>query len=378
MFLHNFKYELLSSLRTKDMIFWLMIFPIILGTLFKIAFADIYEKTTAFSSIPTAVVEVQENEIFHSVIETLEEEEDPLLSVTYTDEEDALKLLQSGEVEGIIYLDGTLSLTVAEEGMEETILKSFVEQYTVQNKIIIDTAASAQDPTQAKAVIAALSEEISTCTDIPLTDGNPDNMVQYFYNLIAMVALYGAITGLHVTINAQANLSALGARKTCSPTPKSVSLTAGLLGSYLIQTLCMVICVTFIAFILKVNLGSRLPLVYLAAILGGITGVSLGFFVGALNLFRVELKMGISIAVIMLLCFLSGLMVGNMKAIIAQKMPWFNKINPAAVISDSFYCLNIDSGYDRFIQKIITMLIISVTFTALGVLVTRRKKYASL
>ena len=140
----------------------------------------------------------------------------------------------------------------------------------------------------------------------------------------------------------------------------------------------MVICVTFIAFILKVNLGSRLPLVYLAAILGGITGVSLGFFVGALNLFRVELKMGISIAVIMLLCFLSGLMVGNMKAIIAQKMPWFNKINPAAVISDSFYCLNIDSGYDRFIQKIITMLIISVTFTALGVLVTRRKKYASL
>ena len=203
MFLHNFKYELLSSLRTKDMIFWLMIFPIILGTLFKIAFADIYEKTTAFSSIPTAVVEVQENEIFHSVIETLEEEEDPLLSVTYTDEEDALKLLQSGEVEGIIYLDGTLSLTVAEEGMEETILKSFVEQYTVQNKIIIDTAASAQDPTQAKAVIAALSEEISTCKDIPLTDGNPDNMVQYFYNLIAMVALYGAITGLHVTINAQ-------------------------------------------------------------------------------------------------------------------------------------------------------------------------------
>lgn len=360
----------------KDLIFWLMIFPIILGTLFKIAFGGIYEKTHEFSTIPAAIVENKESKTFRSVIKSIEEEEEPLLSVTYTDEEDALALLQSGKVEGIIYVDDVLSLTVAGEGMEETILKSFVEQYTVQETIIKDVLT--ENPMQAEAVISALSEKITPSTQIPMTDGNTDNFIQYFYNLIAMVALYGSITGLHITVNAQANLSSLGARKCCSPTPKSISVAAGLLGSCLVQSICMVLCVTFEAFVLKVDFGDKLPLVYFAAIIGGITGVSLGFFVGALNRFSYDLKAGVTTTFTMLCCFLSGLMVGNMKAVIAEKLPWFNNVNPAAVISDCFYCLNIYDDYTRFMQKLITMLIISAAFTLFGFLLTRRKKYASL
>ena len=67
-----------------------------------------------------------------------------------------------------------------------------------------------------------------------------------------------------------------------------------------------------------------------------------------------------------------------MKAIIAENIPWFNNINPAAVISDSLYCLNIYNDYERFTVKIITMLIISAIFVLLGFVLSRRKKYASL
>lgn len=376
MFWHNLLYELKASFRAKDLIFWLMIFPIILGSLFKIAFNGIYEKTNVFSTIPVAVVIHEENEIFRSVIDAIAEDEEPLLSVTYTDAERALALLKSGEVEGIIYVDDALSLSVAGKGMEETILKSFVEQYATKEKIMID--ALRENPMQAGAVIAALSEDISACTDIPLTDGNTDNFIQYFYNLIAMVALYGSVTGLHITVNSQANLSPLGARKNCSPTPKSISLSASLLGSYLVQSVCMLLCVTFEAFVLKIDFGSRLPLVYLAAVIGGIVGVSLGFFVGSMNRFSIDLKVGISIAFSMFCCFLSGLMVGGMKAIIAEYLPWVNYINPAAVISDCFYCLNMYNDYGRFMQKIIIMLAMSAVFSVLGMLFTRRKKYASL
>lgn len=376
MFLHNLIYELKIGLREKDLIFWLMIFPVILGTLFKIAFGGIYEKTHVFSTIPTAVVETAEDAIFRTVIDTVTEGDEPLLSVTYADEETALQLLKDGEVEGIIYTGEALSLTVAGEGVEETILQTFLEQYSVRETIIRDVLTN--DPLQAEAVITALSEEVSTCTPIPLTEGNTDNFIQYFYNLIAIVALYGSITGLHITVQSQANLSPLGARKSCSPTPKSVSLAAGLIGSYLVQAVCMLICVSYLAFVLKIDFGDRLPFVYLAAILGGTTGVSLGFFVGSLNQFGFEAKVGISMAVSMLCCFLSGLMVGNMKALIAQNLPWVNNINPAAIISDSFYCLNIYSDYTRFTEKIVSMLVLSVVFTVLGFVLTRRKKYASL
>ena len=34
MFLHCLKYELKTSLRARDLIIWLILFPIVLGTLF--------------------------------------------------------------------------------------------------------------------------------------------------------------------------------------------------------------------------------------------------------------------------------------------------------------------------------------------------------
>ncbi|MCH5192597.1 MAG: ABC transporter permease [Oscillospiraceae bacterium] len=376
MFLHNLKYEIKTGLRAKELIFWLMIFPLVLGTFFKIAFDGIYEKTTQFSTVPAAVVEIKENEIFRSVIDSIEDADEPLLSVTYTDEEKALELLKNGDVTGIIYVDDKLSVTVAGEGIEETILISFVEQYTTQEKIIKDTIE--KNPFKISDVVSAMSEETDIIKQIPLTDGNTDNFAQYFYNLIAMVALYGTITGLHITIGNQANLSALGARKNCSPTPKSISLAASLLGSYLVQAVCMIICVTFVEFVLQIDLGSKLPLVYLAAVIGGMTGVSMGFFVGSIGNMNYGVKLGISMAVSMSCCFLSGLMVGNIKMLIAEKAPWVNDINPAAVISDSLYCLNIYNDYERFTVKIISMLIISAIFVLLGFVLSRRKKYASL
>ena len=376
MFLHNLKYEIKIGLRAKDLIFWLMLFPIVLGLFFKIAFDGIYEKTTQFSAIPVAVVETKENEIFHSVIDTIEDSDQPFLSAVYTDEENALELLKNGDVNGVIYVDEKLSVTVSGEGIEETIIISFVEQYTTQEKIIRDTIV--KDPFKVEEVASALSEDRSILKEIPLTEGNTDNFAQYFYNLIAMVALYGTLSGLHITIGNQANLSALGARKNCSPTPKSISLAASLTGRYLVQTVCMIICVTFIEFVLKIDLGNKLPLVYLTSIIGGTVGVSMGFFVGSIGNLKEELKIGVSVAFSMLLCFLSGLMVGDMKAVIAENIPWLNNINPAAVISDSFYCLNIYNDYERFTVKIITMLITSAIFVLLGFVLSRRKKYASL
>ena len=376
MFFHNFKYELLQSIRVKDVIIWLMIFPIVLGTLFKIAFSGIYEKTNVYSTIPVAVVENIENETFRAVAENLETGEEPLLKVTYSTEEEARELLRSKEVKGIIYVDEELSLSVAGKGIEETILKSFTEQYAVQERIITDTVKN--DPTKLEAVISALSSEAGSNRDIPLTDGNTDIYIGYFYNLIAMVAMYGSITGLHISIANQGNLSSLGARKCCSPTPRSISLLASLLGSFVIQSLCMVICVTYLAFVLKIDFGSKLPQVYLSSIIGGVLGVALGFMIGSVGKMSQGAKVGISMAVSMASCFMSGLMVAEMKSLMAEKAPWFNRINPASVISDSFYCLNVYSDYERFTEKIVTMLIMTAVFTTIGFLLTRRRKYASL
>ena len=80
----------------------------------------------------------------------------------------------------------------------------------------------------------------------------------------------------------------------------------------------------------------------------------------------------------MILCFMSGLMLGDMKALIELNVPIVNDLNPAAVIADSLYYLEVDADLGRFFFKIITMICFSVVFVIGGFLMTRRKKYASL
>ncbi len=377
MFLHSLKYEVKVGLRNKELIMWLMIFPVVLGTFFKIAFGNIYN-SEKISTIPVAIVENVENEVFDEVMTAISESDEPLFKPCYTDADSAEKLLEKGDASGIIYVDENgLSMGVSEaEGIEQSIIESFIRQYTARETVI--KSAAEKNPMGIAATVEAMNVGEDMNRNIPLTDGNTDMYIQYFYNLIAMVGMFGSITGLHIAMENQANLSPSGARNNVSPVNKLTKIIADLLGSFIGQAVCVIISTTYIAFVLGVDFGSRLPLVYLSGILGGCTGVSMGFFVGSIGSMSIGAKTGLSMSFSMICCALSGLMVGDIKALISEYAPIINKINPAAVISDSFYCLNLYRDYDRYIEKIVTLIVIIVVFTIGGFVMTRRKKYASL
>ena len=88
LFLHEFKYEWIRVLRQKEELFWVLLFPMILGTLFHVAFGNLNNSTENFHTIPAAVcLETgSENEPFREVLHTLSEEDNgtPLLAVSYT------------------------------------------------------------------------------------------------------------------------------------------------------------------------------------------------------------------------------------------------------------------------------------------------------
>ena len=382
MFFHHFKYDFLTCIRNKGLIFWLILFPAVLGTLFKVAFSGLYDSVAVFKAIPVAIVTVEENAVFDEVISAISDGEEALFSVTETDETTALELLETKQIMGIIYVSEKLELTVgsaekmnSSSAIQQSIIKGFVEQYEIQKSIIMDTVTNS--PEKLESVIEAMSADIAPNSSVPLTEGNTDSMLSYFYNLMAMVALFGSVTGLHIATCSQGNLSALGARKCCSPVNKLVATIASPCGSTLAQSICTIISTTYLV-ILGIDFGTRLPLVYLAGIVGSIMGVSLGFFIGSFGTANEDVKNGVSMTISLVCCFFSGLMVSNMKAVVAMYAPWFNEINPAAVISDAFYCLNIYSDYERFTEKIITMLVMAVIFTLGGFVLTRRKRYASL
>lgn len=385
MFVHEFKYFFKTALRDRMNVFWVLFFPMILGTLFYVAFGSFTEEE-AFKTIPVAVVSDKSDTAkeYEKILEELSKEDnDALLEITTASKEEAEKLLEDKEIEGILTATDKLQLTVSAEmknsKLNQSILESIVNQ--INSRFTIITKVLKEHPEKLADVLSIFeqSKEVEELIeDKSFTKGNSDVSVQYFYNLIAMACLFTSMTGCGIAVKNQANLSDIGARKNVSPTHKLVSITAALVANTIIQTVCIAIAICYLVFGLKVNFGVSILPLFAIGFVGCLVGISFGFFVGSFGQMKEKTKMGMLTAISMIFCFLSGLMVANMRMVVEDICPFFNKVNPAALISDSFYALNVYDTYDRVMMNIVTLLILSVIFTIGGFLLVRRQKYASL
>ncbi len=381
MYFHSFYYNFKSLVRNYPQVFWCFAFPILLATMFHFAFGGL-GTDESFSAIPVAVVtEGTTNELLTDMLEQLSEPgDDQFLSITYATKEEASSLLEQKEVIGILYTGESLKLSVSDEmvnmQLEQSILAAFVEQFNMESKALETIYLS--HPEKFADAISQLSEETSYLKDTDLSSGSTDQSLTYFFNLIAMTCLYAAMAGSNIAIDNQANLSDLGMRRNISPVHKMISILGGLTATVLFEFISVVIGICYMAFVLGVNFGSQIGFILLACLIGCITGVSLGFFIGSFGTASRMTKFGTLMGIIMLCCLFSGLMIGNMRMTIEKICPFFNKINPAALISDSFYALVIYPSHERYFTNLISLLLLSALFSFGGFILVRRKKYASL
>ena len=373
MFFHMFIYDLKIALRTKQVIFWLACFPAILGTLFYVAFGNIYSEET-FEKIPVAVVTVNEDSTFDSTIEQVSKGKDGLFKVTRTDKKKAEKLLEKGKVEGIIFVDDELSLKVRSEGIDATIISTFLDRYTVNRELI--TGMIKENPLNILRVNSILDMDMSPRAEHKRSGENQDPYVQYFYNLLAMSCLFGAMGGVDAVNRNQANASAFGARICSAPVSPMTSLSASLAANGLVSFICNFAALCYLAFVLRIKFGVPFPMMLVIILFGCLNGLALGQFVGVISK-NMGMAIGIVVAVSMACCFLSGLMIGNMFGIVQLHAPWFNRVNPAALLEDCFYSLNIYGRGPRFISDIMMLFGETLILMSAGSLIARRKRYAA-
>ncbi len=387
MFWHEFVYEIRRLLRQKEELFWMLMFPVILGTLFYFAFGSINNTTENFHTIPVAVCRENgaDNRAFTDTLTALCEETcPPYFDVSETDFHTAKKLLQENKVRGIFRIGEEVTLlcaSVEAENMnstlaiEQSILEMFFQDYraseTAVTELIAENPAFAQE-------MPGLLETVSYGSPKKLTDGNLDNTVQYFYNLIAMACLFTSFAGAYIAMNNQANLSALGARKCISPCRKSVSVAAQFGSGILTQFVCLAVPVVYLVYVLGIKFGVGLPLLFLTVFAGCVTGVAFGFFVGCIGKVAEGTKVGILVSSSLFCCFLSGLMFGNMRNVVEKFCPFLNVINPAVRISDSFLTLNIYGVNGRYFGNLFALFLMAAVFLAAGCMMIRRKTYASI
>lgn len=378
----NFKYALLRLMRNKANLFWILVFPIVLGCFFKIAFSNI-TASESFHTIPVAVVEGDNADAtaFHTMIEQLSgDSEDAMLSATFCDDKKARTLLEKGKVDGIFYTTDAVELAVnsdlSDASINQSILQSLLTQYYLNRDLIVQILTT--NPGNIESLVDSIGQSVDTRKEVSLTRNNIDTYDQYFYNLIAMACLYTAMGGINLAINNSANLSSLAARKTIAPAKRAALIGTELLAIILFESLLNMVSFLFIVTVLGIHMTTHLGLALLTILISTTFSITFGMFLGCVGPKSEGGKTGLMFAVVMPLCFLSGLMMGTMRMVVEKYAPFVNRINPAALISDSFYALNNYDTLTRYTGNILTLLLMTALFLIISILVTRRNTYASL
>ncbi len=377
MFGHLFKYGLLTQLRAKEIVFWTLLFPFALSTFMYLAFGNVYETTEKMQAVPVAVVEEKENEILTEMLDSLSEDsDDPLLEVKEVSEEKAKTLLKDGEVKGIIYVEDSLELVVTENGTEQTILQMILNQFLQYEKTIVDVGA--HSPEKLMSAVEVLTTEIDYVSDKEMLKGNQDNLTNYFYAIFAMSCLFCSYAGCSKAMNLQGNVSTLGQRRNVVPTHKMKTIVADFAAGFLVQFVIMCLLMVYMKAVLKLEIGDNIPAMLLILFFGTAYGVFLGMFIGCLPKFGANAKIGILTSIGLVLSAMSDLMAHGIKNLIEQHVPILNDLNPAALIADSFYALNVFDTYHRFAQNMLLLGGGALMWAMICYILIRRNRYASL
>jgi len=369
------KCRVLQLVRDKGDMFWALAFPLLLATLMYMAFGETFSGSEIIDIIPVAIVVEEENTLSDS-FKSFAEEMDDVLEVSYMDEEEALKALEQKEVKGIFYTGGKHSLTVTESDLDTSILQSLLDSYVKNEAMILEIAQN--HPENLEKALASLNNYQSSTQEVTVSGRTYDTSLSYFFAVIAMASLYGCFLGIRCPIDMQANLSALGARRSVTPTHRLKLVIADMLATFAVHFANVMILLLYMKYVLRLDFGDRMGGMILVCLVGSMIGVALGMFVGSIGRITEGIKIGLILAVSMVCSFLSGLMVTNMKDIIEQKAPIINRINPAALISDAFYCLNVYDDMGRYFRNLILLVIISILLISGSFLMVRRERYDSI
>ena len=357
----NFK----ITFKNKELIFWTFAFPIVLGTLFFMAFSDL-KVAQDYEAIKVAIIENEKSQIFPAykgVFDTISDDksEDRLIDAKYEKVlDDAKTERENEEIAGIILFDDGMEfpkLIVESSGLNETILQNILTEteQSIRAGKMFDTVKIKNTYTQ--------KQEYT--------------MIEYF-SLFAMTCLYGAMIATKLLDKNLANMTASGKRIAIASISKMKIILSTLFTSYVTQLLGLAILFFHMSVILGIDFGEHFAAIMGFTAIGSLAGLALGIFVSTVFKTGESNKDGITTGYVMLNCFFAGMMGPQMKYVIDSSVPLLNKLNPVAIITDGYYAISNFGLGERFWFDVMSLLVFTAILSFISIVILRRQKYDKL
>lgn len=383
MFSQMIKYRFLCQLRSKESIFWLLFFPMILSVMFYAGLRDI-ANGEKFEAVDIAVVddaEFEKEKVMASIIENVSADDkesvdsDKIFVTQYVSKEEAEKLLDDNKVSAYIYFNDECNVVFKKNGTKQTIVKKFFD-IAIQKEKLFTEVARENNGNIPPNLLETINDSTSYIKDVSNKRGKADTVLQNFYSILGMVCMYGAATGCVAMNYLQTNQSALAKRNTVAPVSKMKQLLSYFLVDMLMNDVIVLLVLAFIRFALGIDFGNRTGLIIFTTIVGGTMGLSFGYFFASITKKSVEFKNNMVIGISMICSFLAGMMSNEVQYFVKQHAYIIDRINPVNLITESYYKLYYYTDLSKYYENIIILIMMTVLFAigTITVLTVQDKK----
>lgn len=362
----------------NEFLFWSTLFPIILITFFYVCFSNL-GATEAVKTIPIAVINEEEshNQMLLQAIENSEiSEGKQLFQVTLCTKEEAKDLLHKKEISGYIVAGEKPELFVADNGMNETIIKTFLDNYLKYTSSYMKLLQ--YNPTLTIEEFMETTKVSTTYLQDISKDRNLDLFLIWYYSVIAFACMMGCNWGFQESMDINADQSARAARVNVSPIRKMKLFSINILAAFTVQGISLTLLMLYMRYVLNIQFGDKLVFIIPVCILGSLAGISIGTVVGV----YVKGKRSVKEAILNIIPigggFLAGMMMPQVKYLVAEYVPILGYLNPANLIVDALYSLSYFDDLSRYLLNVIILGVLAFMLLILSLIGVRRKTYESI
>lgn len=422
LFLHTVR----MLVRQRDILIWVVAFPIILSSLFSVMFSHFDEYYRA-EPVACAVVaddnyDAPRAAFFREMIEKVSKPGEGQLLAPSTVEsvEDARVAVLAGEVSCAVVLDdealprlltSPLETDTLDQSIVQAVMNRYRQIYSEMREVFADDVALvgedawgegtlvsgtasgndaapgafdldgiealAQSPEVALAVQAFASDAIPT-QQVDVLRATSSGTVRYYYALLGFAAVMSITVAITAVSAARANTAAVGARRQVSAMSPARQLTVAVAASFATSFAALLLSFAFMRVALGVEFGGREGLAVVALAACALTATGLGAVVGAIPRISLSGKIGISTGATCLAALFAGLYGEPSMQLadqVAQSAPWVALMNPAVQAANAFYELTYYDTLQPYLSTLGVLCLMTLVFFAVAVLLMRRQSY---
>lgn len=392
---NSFLINVKTSIRNTSSLFWVLAFPVILAALMLGIMGNLQDGYTAEAQHFAIVSDSNwkaspgADELVSSLSKKPKAGSDDtqlLIPTTVATKAEADTRLDSRKDIGYLYAgsDGLVNMVLCDREAA-SILSDSTASEGIAVSILSASLGSFNQAKSARSTKSSPSTQIlvrsggQTYTkQIRLTHIHPSMTAPYFFAVLAMACLIGASTAAEMIARTQPNLSALGARRASSPSPKWRQAAGAFLASWLFSAVSLLVAYIFVRTVCGVQIGGRDPIALIAIAVGTFMATAFGSMMGAIPKLPIETKVGLVVGIDCTLSAFIGLygsLAMDLNNAIQERAPVLHLINPVKQVSNLFYDIVYYDSLAPFARTCGILVIMAAIFLAACGLLLRKQRY---